>query len=49
MTEGEKGEEGKVHMVSAAGLLETSHRIPNLDYDIFNETYTPAYQINGRM
>ena len=22
----------KVHMVSAAGLLETSHRIPNLDY-----------------
>jgi len=28
-----KGEEGKVHMVSA-GLLETSHRIPNLDYDI---------------
>ena len=29
-----KGEDGKVHMVSAAGLLETSHRIPNLDYDI---------------
>ncbi len=29
-----KSEEGKVHMVSAAGLLETSHRIPNLDYDI---------------
>ena len=28
------GEEGKLHMVSAAGLLETSHRIPNLDYDI---------------
>lgn len=27
------GEYGKVHMVSAAGLLETSHRIPNLDYD----------------
>ena len=26
-------EYGKVHMVSAAGLLETSHRIPNLDYD----------------
>lgn len=24
----------RVHMVSAAGLLETSHRIPNLDYDI---------------
>lgn len=29
-----KGEEGKIHMVSVAGLLETSHRIPNLDYDI---------------
>jgi serine/threonine-protein kinase HipA len=28
------GEMGKVHMISAAGLLETSHRIPNLDYDI---------------
>ncbi len=28
------GELGKLHMVSAAGLLETSHRIPNLDYDI---------------
>ncbi len=24
----------KVHMMSASGLLETSHRIPNLDYDI---------------
>lgn len=30
---GKKGLE-KIHMVSAAGLLETSHRIPNLDYDI---------------
>lgn len=29
-----EGENGKVHMVSAAGLLETSHRIPNLDYDL---------------
>lgn len=29
-----QGELGKLHMVSAAGLLETSHRIPNLDYDI---------------
>ena len=29
-----EGEEGKVHMVSVAGLLETSHRIPNLDYEI---------------
>lgn len=28
------GEQGKIHMVSAAGLLETSHRIPNLDYDL---------------
>ena len=28
------GESGKIHMVSAAGLLETSHRVPNLDYDI---------------
>lgn len=27
-------ENGKIHMVSASGLLETSHRIPNLDYDI---------------
>ncbi len=24
----------KVHMISAGALLETSHRIPNLDYDI---------------
>lgn len=24
----------RIHMVSAAGLLETSHRIPNLDYDL---------------
>lgn len=24
----------RIHMVSVAGLLETSHRIPNLDYDI---------------
>ncbi len=29
-----EGEAGKLHMVSAAGLLETSHRIPNLDYNI---------------
>lgn len=26
--------EGRIHMVSASALLETSHRIPNLDYDI---------------
>lgn len=25
---------GRVHMVTAAGLLETSHRMPNLDYNI---------------
>ena len=24
----------RIHMVSVSGLLETSHRIPNLDYDI---------------
>lgn len=29
-----EGEAGKIHMVSASGLLEISHRIPNLDYDI---------------
>ena len=28
-----EGENGKVHMISAAAILETSHRIPNLDYD----------------
>lgn len=27
-----EGEVRKVHMISAAGLLETSHRVPNLDY-----------------
>lgn len=27
-------ENGKLHMISAAGLLETSHRIPNLDYNL---------------
>lgn len=33
----ERGQDGsmvKIHMASAAALLETSHRIPNLDYDI---------------
>ena len=30
-----EGENGKIHMISAAAILETSHRIPNLDYDIF--------------
>lgn len=28
------GENGKIHMASASGLLETSHRIPNLDYNL---------------
>ncbi len=27
-------ESGRIHMVTAAGLLETSHRIPNLDYHL---------------
>lgn len=27
-------EKSRIHMVSASGLLETSHRIPNLDYHI---------------
>jgi len=27
-------ENDKVHMVTVSGLLETSHRIPNLDYDL---------------
>ncbi len=26
--------DGRIHMVTAAGLLETSHRMPNLDYNI---------------
>ena len=30
----ERGTAGKRHMASAAALLETSHRIPNLDYDL---------------
>lgn len=29
----DKGTE-RIHMVSVSGLLETSHRIPNLDYDL---------------
>lgn len=28
------GKNNRIHMVSASGLLETSHRIPNLDYHI---------------
>lgn len=31
---GEKAKLKKIHMVSAGGLLETSHRIPNLDYQL---------------
>jgi serine/threonine-protein kinase HipA len=30
----ENGSEKKIHMASVAALLETSHRIPNLDYDL---------------
>lgn len=40
-----KGDE-KIHMVSAAGLLETSHRIPNLDYDILMRL---TLQLTGSM
>lgn len=29
-----KNENTRIHMISASALLETSHRIPNLDYDI---------------
>lgn len=29
-----EGKDKKVHMVSVSGLLETSHRLPNLDYNI---------------
>lgn len=28
----DRTESGKVHMVTVSGLLETSHRVPNLDY-----------------
>lgn len=28
----DRSEDGKVHMITVSGLLETSHRIPNLDY-----------------
>lgn len=31
---GRDGKKEKVHMVSVSGLLETSHRIPNLDYHL---------------
>lgn len=31
---GADGQMGRVHMVSVSGLLETSHRMPNLDYDV---------------
>lgn len=30
----DRTEKKKVHMISVSGLLETSHRIPNLDYNI---------------
>jgi serine/threonine-protein kinase HipA len=31
---GEDGLEKRIHMLSVSGMLETSHRIPNLDYNI---------------
>ncbi len=30
----DRTEQGRVHMLSVSAILETSHRIPNLDYDI---------------
>lgn len=30
----DRNRDEKIHMVSVSGLLETSHRIPNLDYEI---------------
>lgn len=30
----EEGKEIRIHMLSASALLETSHRIPNLDYEL---------------
>lgn len=30
----DRREKKKIHMISASGILETSHRIPNLDYNI---------------
>ena len=30
----DRANDKKIHMVSASGLLETSHRLPNLDYNI---------------
>ena len=38
----------KVHMVSISGLLETSHRLPNLDYSILMKLtleLTKNYQV----
>lgn len=36
----DRSEDKKVHMVTVSGLLETSHRIPNLDYhDLMKLTY----------
>lgn len=29
----DRTEQGKIHMISVSALLETSHRIPNLDYE----------------
>ncbi|MDE6405182.1 MAG: type II toxin-antitoxin system HipA family toxin [Lachnospiraceae bacterium] len=32
--QGDDGQESKVHMLSVSAVLETSHRIPNLDYHL---------------
>lgn len=32
----ERGQENKVHMLSVSAVLETSHRIPNLDYHLLS-------------
>ncbi len=31
---GDNGKMKRIHMISASGILETSHRVPNLDYNI---------------
>lgn len=42
----------KIHMVSVGGILETSHRIPNLDYNILMQLtlkLTNSYEEIGKM
>ena len=40
----DRTDSGKVHMVTAAGLLETSHRIPNLDYNRKYRIFSGLFQ-----